>query len=100
MIVRLFTQVWNLLRNKNVKFTTKIVYLLSVATYTLSPDLLPFLPFDDLVVIWIASKIFVNIAKKEAGLKKPSNIFDLFNRRKKYDMDAKGEFVDEEEQNK
>ncbi|QOR36254.1 hypothetical protein IMX26_05425 [Clostridium sp. 'deep sea'] len=100
MIVRLFAQVWNLLRNKSVKFTTKLIYLLLVGTYTLAPDLLPFLPFDDLVVIWIGSKIFVNIANKEAGVKKNNNIFDIFKNRKKYDIDAEGEFVDEDEKNK
>ncbi len=94
MFVRTITQVWQLLRNKRVNFSTKLIYVLTMAVYTLSPDFLPFLPFDDIFVIWLASRIFVGVASREAGLRGSNNRFKKDKDKDKDVIDTKGDFVE------
>jgi len=69
MRIQLLSNVWRYLRDKRVRFSTKLVYVLTVLIYGFAPDFLPFLPFDDIVVIWVASIVFTRVARRETGNK-------------------------------
>ncbi len=89
----LFQRVWKLLRHPGVRTSTKVIFVLSVLIYGFSPDLMPFMPFDDFLVFYLASRVFVNVASREVGIKK-DNIFDFKGKKDKDVIDTDGEFVE------
>lgn len=60
-----FGQVARALFNQQVPLSNKLLFLVSVLGYTLVPlDVLPLLPFDDLLFAWLASVLFLRSANK------------------------------------
>lgn len=56
---------WQLFWNPEVPIILKILLPFMAIVYWISPlDFLPFLPFDDIVVLFAAMSLFVNLAKR------------------------------------
>lgn len=58
-------QLISLLLSDKVPVYKKWLYLLLVAGYWLSPDLLPFIPLDDLLVTLLGSWLFIRSAAND-----------------------------------
>lgn len=56
-----------LLLNPRVHRSKKLLFLLIVIAYWLAPDLMPFLPLDDLLVTLLGSWLFVQAAKRDVS---------------------------------
>ncbi len=58
---------WRLLLDPQVSFLLKLMLPVLALAYWISPvDLLPGLPFDDFIVILVASRVFVSMAPPDA----------------------------------
>lgn len=91
MIARLVAQVWYYLKSRDVPLGYKLLYIGSVAAYTIAIiDFMPFLPFDDILVAWLASRLFVYFAREQESLKRQSTFDDG------KVIDIKARVVDEE----
>ncbi len=59
---RQFYQVWKALRDPNIPWAAKWLVPLAAFVYWISPiDLLPFNPLDDIVVVFIALNVFLQM---------------------------------------
>lgn len=64
---------WRLLWDPNVPATLKLLLPVFAIIYLISPiDLMPFLPFDDIVIVGIALKLFVELAQPR-NFNQPTN---------------------------
>jgi hypothetical protein len=91
MIINLLKQVWELLKDRRVKLSTKLIYVLSVTLYVIAP-VIPFMPLDDFLVFLVGSYIFTRVAKKEAGYNR-----DVVNKKRdKSAIDIEGKIIEEE----
>jgi hypothetical protein len=62
-----FMRVFRLLRSRNVKLTDKLLFLIPVGLYWVLPDVMPFIPVDDIAVTMIAASWFANRMEKKYG---------------------------------
>ncbi|WP_245850763.1 hypothetical protein [Paenibacillus herberti] len=53
-----FTRIFWLLRSPNVKLIHKLMFLLPVGLYWVLPDVMPFMPVDDIAVTMLAAEGF------------------------------------------
>ncbi len=66
-ILRDVVTAWRLLWDPRVPMTLKMLLPIAAALYWISPlDLLPGLPFDDIAIMLLALRAFVQLAPKEA----------------------------------
>ncbi len=91
MIIRFLKTIWELLKDKRVRLSTKLIYIFSVGLYVIAP-VVPYLPFDDLFVFIVGSLVFLKIARKEAGYSKDS----INKKRDKGAIDVEGKIVEDE----
>lgn len=93
MIFRHFYTVWKLLKDPRVKTFTKVVFVISAVGYAIAP-VIPFMPLDDFLFIYIASLIFKHLANKQIGVNKANSFYS-----KKGDnvktIDVEGKIIDE-----
>lgn len=66
-ILRDVATAWRLLWDPRVPFTLKMLLPIAAAIYWIWPlDLLPGLPFDDVAILLLALRFFVQLAPQEA----------------------------------
>ncbi|MGU3470592.1 hypothetical protein ACLBWT_05440 [Paenibacillus sp. D51F] len=62
-----FVRVFRLLRSKNVKLTDKLLFLIPVGLYWVLPDVMPFMPVDDIAVTMMAAGWFAKGMENKYG---------------------------------
>ncbi|WP_235680368.1 hypothetical protein [Paenibacillus albicereus] len=53
-----FARIFRLLRSRDVKPVHKLLFLVPVALYWVLPDVMPFMPIDDIAVTMLAAEGF------------------------------------------
>lgn len=64
---RLPVRLWRVMRSSRVPLPDKLLFVVAVALYWVLPDLLPFLPIDDLAVTGLAANWFVRTMERKYG---------------------------------
>ncbi|MFC5649231.1 hypothetical protein ACFPYJ_08820 [Paenibacillus solisilvae] len=62
-----FVRIYRLLISKEVKTMDKLLYLVPVLLYWVMPDVLPFLPIDDIAVTMIAAEFYTRYMERKYG---------------------------------
>jgi len=64
---RLPVRLWRVMRSSRVPTADKLLFVIAVALYWVLPDLLPFVPIDDLAVTVLAANWFVGAMERKHG---------------------------------
>ncbi len=64
---RLPWRLWRIMRSRQVPALDKLFFIAAVALYWILPDLLPFLPIDDITVTAFGIHWFVNTMERKYG---------------------------------
>jgi uncharacterized membrane protein YkvA (DUF1232 family) len=62
-----FARIYRLLTAKEVRIMDKLLYLVPVLLYWVLPDVLPFLPIDDIAVTMIAAEFYTRYMERKYG---------------------------------
>lgn len=62
-----FVRIYHLLAAKEVRLVDKLLYLVPVLLYWVLPDVLPFLPVDDIAVTMIAAEFYTRYMERKYG---------------------------------
>ena len=62
-----FVRIYRLLTAKEVRIMDKLLYLVPVLLYWVLPDVLPFLPIDDIAVTMIAAEFYTRYMERKYG---------------------------------
>lgn len=62
---RLPGRLWRVLRSPRVPLRDKLLFLVPVALYWVLPDLMPFMPIDDLAVTALAANWFAGAMERK-----------------------------------
>lgn len=62
-----FVRIYRLLAAKEVRLVDKLLYLVPVLLYWVLPDVLPFLPVDDIAVTMIAAEFYTRYMERKYG---------------------------------
>lgn len=92
MIFRHFYAVWGLLKDPRVKTVSKLVFVITVIGYTIAP-VIPFMPLDDFLFLYIASLIFKHVANKQIGINKKRTFYSKEKKDEKT-IDVEGKIID------
>ncbi|MFP4457443.1 MAG: hypothetical protein ACLFPS_07270 [Clostridia bacterium] len=92
MIFRHFYTVWELLKDPRVSTISKLVFIISSVGYFIAP-VIPFMPLDDFLFIYIASLIFKHIASKQIGINKKTKFYSK-DKDNKNTIDVEGKIVE------
>ncbi len=68
-----FRRFSSILFDSRVSFGKKFIFIFLVSIYWLLPDLLPFVPLDDLLFTFLGSLVFMKMAKKDITIKNGNN---------------------------
>jgi len=66
---RVFVRVFRLLRSKDVSLVDKLVFTLPVLLYWVLPDVMPFMPVDDIAVTMFISSWFARRMESKYNIK-------------------------------
>jgi uncharacterized membrane protein len=72
-ILRYFRHFSSILFDPRVKFGKKFIFILLVSIYWILPDLLPFVPLDDLLFTLLSAAAFMKLANKDISIKNKRN---------------------------
>ncbi|MBO9597060.1 MAG: hypothetical protein J7559_04450 [Cohnella sp.] len=64
---RLPIRLWRVMRSRRVPAWDKLLFVAAVALYWMLPDLLPFLPIDDITVTGLGANWFVGAMERKYG---------------------------------
>jgi len=67
-----FARIYRLLTSRDVKLIHKLLYIVPVFLYWVLPDVMPFMPIDDIAVTMIAAEGYTRYMERKYG--------DLLNR--------------------
>lgn len=59
-----FRNIWRLMRSPRVPLRDKLLFAVPVLVYAVAPDVMPFMPIDDIGVAMIAAKLFVSMVER------------------------------------
>ncbi|UVI28217.1 hypothetical protein [Paenibacillus spongiae] len=62
-----FVRIFRLLAAKEVRLVDKLVYVVPVLLYWVLPDVLPFLPIDDIAVTMLAAEWYTRYMERKYG---------------------------------
>ncbi|NBD25863.1 hypothetical protein GT019_18480 [Paenibacillus sp. T1] len=62
-----FVRIFRLLAAKEVRLTDKLLYLVPVLLYWVLPDVMPFVPIDDIAVTMIAAELYTRYMERKYG---------------------------------
>ncbi|MBP3961463.1 MULTISPECIES: hypothetical protein [Paenibacillus] len=60
-----FVRIYRLLIAREVRLTDKLLYIIPVLLYWVMPDVLPFLPIDDIAVTMIAAEWYTRYMERK-----------------------------------
>ncbi|CAM4313449.1 hypothetical protein [Paenibacillus tarimensis] len=60
-----FVRIYRLVRSPQVKLVDKLLFLLPVALYWVLPDVMPFVPVDDIAVTMFAAEWFTRLTESK-----------------------------------
>lgn len=69
---RLPSRVWNILRSPQVKPADKLGFIVPVALYWVLPDVMPFVPIDDVAVTVLAAAWYARRMERKYALENVS----------------------------
>lgn len=87
-------RVFILLLDPRVPYQKKLLFLFLVIFYWLAPDLMPFVPLDDLLVTLLGGWLFVQSASKDVTGHRPGA--SSWNSDTQGAIDVEGRFIDED----
>ena len=64
-----FFLIFRLMKSKEVSFMDKLLFLVPVLVYWVSPDFMPFLPIDDIAVTMIVAEWFASRMSRKYNIK-------------------------------
>ncbi|MFC4808954.1 hypothetical protein [Paenibacillus sp. GCM10023250] len=62
-----FVRIFRLLAAKEVRLMDKLLYLVPVLLYWVLPDVMPFIPIDDIAVTMIAAELYTRYMERKYG---------------------------------
>lgn len=64
-----FLLIFRLLKSKEVSFLDKLLFIVPVLVYWISPDFMPFIPIDDIAVTMIVAEWFASRMGRKYSIK-------------------------------